>query len=375
MRLISTALALVIATSSLAYGQGRIAVRSAVFYESYKFDAGLVFDEITELTIPVQVDIPVGRYAALAVSTGYVSVDLKSAVDEELFGDQSLSGMLDTQVRLSVPVMGGNLVILGTSTLPTGKRSVHRGELSILGALASDVIGFAAAKVGSGGDMGGGFAGAVPVGNFALGFGATYQQPFSYQPVVGLDTLLRRGAELRGRLGLQGPLARRTYLRVTGLYVMRQKDQLSGATQNGVGNRIVGYASVNQGFGQTTLTLYGFDVYRGSPQLEASAIGASVIPRGNLVAFGARLQIQLGRSTLVTPQYEYRISAAAADTSDTTLRRAGKTMRIGGSVRRSLSQSITVVFQCNGVTGNVVQAGTEVGLRGFRAGLHLEITR
>ena len=374
MRFLSVAAVLVFLSSGLAYGQGRGGFQTAVLYEGYKFDPGLVFNEITELMIPVQVNIPVGRFGTLALSTGYVSVELKSAVDEELLGDQSLSGMLDTQARLSINVAQGRLVLLGTSTLPTGTRSVRRKELSILGALASDVIGFSAATVGSGGDVGGGFAGAFPLGSFALGVGATYQQPFSYEPVIGLDTLLQRGSEFRGRLGLQGPLARRTYLRITGVYVMRQKDRLSGATQNGVGNRMVGYVSLNQGMGPATLMLYGFDVFRSDPQIEHGALGATVMPRGNLLALGARLAISLGRRTSLTPRYEYRVSATAADTSDTTLRRAGRSMRIGGDLRQSLGRIAALVFQGDAVFGHVVQAGTDVGLHGFRAGLHLEIT-
>jgi hypothetical protein len=373
-RIVAIVAVLAFCGSGFVFGQSRVGIRTAFLYEGYKFDPGLAFDEITELMIPLQAEIPVGRLASLTVSTGYVRVDLKSATEDNVLPDQSLSGMLDTQARLSFNLVEGRLVLLATSTLPTGTQSVRRDELSILGALASDIIGFSAATVGSGGDVGGGFAGAVPLGRFALGLGATYQQPFSYQPVLGLDTLLQRGSEFRGRLGLQGPLARRTFLRVTGMYVMRQKDRLSGMTQNGVGNRLVGYVSLNQGVGPAMLTLYGFDVFRSDPQIETGALGAAVLPRGNLLAWGAQLALTLGRSTTFTPRYEYRLSATAADTSDTVLRQAGLTMRFGGDIRQSLGRTVTLVIQGDGVTGHVVQAGADVGLRGFRAGMHLEIT-
>ena len=109
-RHLAVVLVLVLLGSGAGYGQRPSRIRTSVVYEAYKFDPGLVFNQVTELMIPIQVDIPLGRFAALALSTGYVSVGLESAVDENLLGDQSLSGMLDTQARFSVRMAQGRLV-------------------------------------------------------------------------------------------------------------------------------------------------------------------------------------------------------------------------------------------------------------------------
>jgi hypothetical protein len=69
---------------------------------------------------------------------------------------------------------------------------------------------------------------------------------------------------------------------------------------------------------------------------------------------------------------EYRISAQAADTVDTTLRTAGLSWRFGVDVRRMLSQRAAFVFQLGGVTGNLKQPGGDISVRGFRVGAHLE---
>ena len=74
------------------------------------------------------------------------------------------------------------------------------------------------------------------------------------------------------------------------------------ATQNGVGSRLITYLSLNQGLGAAkSFTLYGFDVLRGQPQLEQTAVGAAVLPRGNLLALGARFDLGLAPATTVSP--------------------------------------------------------------------------
>ena len=66
--------------------------------------------------------------------------------------------------------------------------------------------------------MGGGFVGAAPLGKFALGFGGTYRLPLPYTPVLGQTSSLQPGAEIRVRGGLEGTLARKTYLRMAGIF-------------------------------------------------------------------------------------------------------------------------------------------------------------
>jgi hypothetical protein len=366
------ALAVALAPAS-GGAQGRTVVRTSVLFESYDFGAGLFVDKVSELTIPVVVNVGLTRNVSLAISSGYASVSLTSANPGKL-PDQQLSGVLDTEFRVNFNVVPGRLVLLGTGAIPTGTKTIAREELSILGVLASDVIGFSAANLGTGGNIGGGLVGAVPIGRWALGYGGTFRQSMEYQPIQGVvDTTLTPGSEFRLRAGLEGPLARRTYLRIAGIYAARQKDRVSGTVRNGIGNRLVSYLSLNHGLGGrgSALTLYVFDVFRGDPQIEPTALGTAVFPRGNLFAWGARLAIAR-RATTITPRVEYRISAQAVDTSDTTLRRAGLSWRFGIDVRRRVTSRAAVVVQLGGISGNLVQSGREIGLNGFRAGAHLE---
>ncbi len=358
--------------------QQRMRARTALLYESYSVDSGLAYSDVSELTIPVTVDIPLGRGMTVTLSSGYASAAFTSALPEAL-GDQSVSGMLDTQARLSYNVIPGRLILLVTGTIPSGRKTLEESQLFLLGPLSSDIIGFSAATLGTGGSFGGGFAGALPLGRWALGIGGTYRQALSYLPVRDQDDKLKPGSELRVRLGVEGPLARRTYLRFAGIFAARAKDQLAGVTQNGIGNRTIAYFALSQGLGGggASLTLYSFNVFRSDPQIIGGTDeDAALLPRGNLFALGGQFGFGLGRSTRVVPRVEYRVSAlaSAGDLNDKTLRRAGSTFRFGADLRQQLSRRLAAVLSGSGVTGTVVQAGADLGLNGYRMGLTLELT-
>ncbi len=370
--------ALLLAFASTALAQGRWSGRTAVLYESYTFGAGLVFDRVSEMTVPVGLSYDFGRLGNIALSSGYASVDLRSA-DAIKLANQKLSGPLDTEARLSLNVMQGRVVALLTGALPTGTKTVQQEELSVLGAISSDVVGFAASNLGSGGNLGGGFAAALPLGRWAAGLGATFRQPMSYRPVLGEDDQLKPGTEVRLRAGIEGPLARRTYLRTAAILARTSKDRIAFAgvdsTRNGVGNRLITYLSVNQGFQSFSLTAYGFDVLRGDPQIEQTAVGAAILPRGNLFALGGRLDFPLRETTTISPNAEWRTSAAAPDTITTAkLERLGASLRFGVDVRHRLTSSTALVLQGGGTSGHIIQAGSRVNLSGYRVALHLELT-
>jgi len=368
--------ALLLLLAGPVLGQGRWTGRTAVLYESYNFDTLLVFDRVSEMTVPFGLSYSFGRLGNIALSSGYARVDLRST--DTTLGDQQLSGLLDTEARLSVNLVPGKLVMLVTGAVPTGIKTVQQKELAILGALSSDVVGFAASNLGSGGNVGGGLVGAFPLGRWAAGFGATFRQPMGYAPVLGEDEQLKPGSEIRLRAGLEGPLARRTYVRTAAILARTSKDRIAFAgadsTRNGVGNRLITYLSVNQGIRSFSLTAYVFDVLRGDPQMEPTAVGAAVLPRGNVLALGGRLDVPLGGATTVTPNAEWRASDAAPNDTTTALERLGTSLRYGVDVRHRLTRSMAVVFQGAGTSGYIVQAGDRVNLSGYRVGLHLELT-
>ena len=87
------AVALATATLSLAAGaasaQVRTTVRAQAVYESYSFDPGFNFEKVSEFSVPVGVDLSIGRRLDVTLSSGYVSLEVTPKADYEL-----VSGML-----------------------------------------------------------------------------------------------------------------------------------------------------------------------------------------------------------------------------------------------------------------------------------------
>jgi hypothetical protein len=376
------AAALAAAPSALP-AQGPVRVRTGGFYERYALDAGLAFDHMSEIAVPVSLDFTLGRFANVSLSSGWVSIQLDSGATS-----RKLSGALDTEIRFGFNVVPGRLILLVTGSVPTGIKSVAESNIAVLGALASDVVGFAVPSVGSGGNVGGGLVGALPLGRFALGLGATYTYALSYEPIVGNTREIRPGAELRARAGIEGPLGRTTYLRVTSVMALRSKDLFADSTQNGVGTRFIGYLELAQGFGNAQLTVYGYDVLRGSPQLEPTAIGKAVLPKGNLVVTGLRFALPVTRSFSIVPRTELRFSSQApgsfqdADNNPATpptyvqgaMAKAGNSIRFGLDARQRFSDAFAGVLSGGYLTGNVRPLAADVGVSGYRFGLVLEVT-
>jgi hypothetical protein len=359
------------AASSSLEAQSRVYARTAFFAETYEFDPGpgVKFSRVTQLTVPLGVTVPLGRFGDIHLSSGYVNTRLES----DSVADQTISGLIDTELRLSWNAVPGRLLVFANTALPTGTETVAAEELTVLAVVATDVIGFAASTLGSGGAAGLGFAGAVPLSSsWALGLGGSIQEPFSYQPIVDDTSTLKPGTDLRLRAGLEGALARRTYLRTAFVWAHRARDEVGGDTRNGIGNRLIGYVSLEQGIGNSALSLYAFDVFRGSPQIELTAVGAAVLPRGNLIGAGAQFVWRLTRSMNLTPRFEFRISSQARSETDPTLRLFGESLRFGADWRYNVNRHWSLVLQADGAVGFIAPEVEHVNFTGGRGAIHIE---
>lgn len=353
--------------------RAQVDVRSAVHFERYSFDE-LSISSVSQFTLPITATSNLGSWGNLMVTTGLVSVGLQSRGTTS--DDERVSGALDTEARLTVNIVPGRFMWLANVGLPTGIQSFTESELSLLTVISRDIIGFTASDLGTGGYVGSGVVGAFPSGQMAVGVAATFQRPFSYQPIKNDPRTLRPGSEFRFRAGLEGPVGPRTYLRAAGILAVRQNDAINDTTVNGVGNRLTGYVSLNQGVGPSSATFYLFDVFRGGPQIERTAIGSGLLPRGNLFALGTRWAFRLSEKAELSPNAEYRLSHAAPDTVNTSLQSLGNSFRLGADLRQQLSDRAALVIQGSALTGRVKQFGglpTDIGMSGFHLAVHVEV--
>jgi hypothetical protein len=400
--LLCSAACLAAATSADAQSPIRVTLQPS--YESYSFDTEQpYYSDISQFAVPVGVFVPIGQRMDLAISGGYTVVRMTgSAATDDPYNDLDLSGLLDTQLRFSWQVVPNRVVAFLTGVAPTGIKTLDDQEkLNALAWLASDVMGFRAPVLGTGGSAGGGFGAAVPLGtSWSVGVGGSAKLRFPYTPVEGLENPaasggqileITPGTDVRVRLGVEGALARNTYLRIATIFATQTNDKVNDINANGVGNRFIGYLSLNQRIGSGSVTLYGYDVYRAD--LEYLGVGA-VLPQGNLIGVGMRYEARLGAKFHLTPSVEFRNSAQVLTPpngdpppANAAIRKVGDSWRFGADIAYELSEAFSVVFRGSGFAGSLFRNVFDQSLNtpgavqivdnklsGWRAGIHLEWT-
>ena len=358
-----------LAAASRADGQVSVDIRGSTLFEAYELSQSQgSIDRVSELSLPVTMNATFGRRVTVTVATGYARVTASNLGGET----SSVKGVLDTEARLALEAVPDRVAFFTTATLPTGLESLEQSELPALGLLASDVIGFSAPNLGGGGAVGGGIAVTAPAGRMAVGAAASFTASGSFQPVQGQIGEFRPGGELRLRLGIEGPVARRSFLRVSGIYARRGEDRTNDQPHASVGDRISGYVSLNQGVGSTTLTVYAFDLYRSAAGVELTAVGPSFLNRGNVFAGGATWSIPLANATRLTPRVELRDSRAETGEAQGGLERLGTTTRFGIDLRQGIGPTSALVLRADRLSGSL---GGDPGLdlTGYRLALQLEV--
>jgi hypothetical protein len=363
----------------VAPARAQVGVNAAGLFETYTFGSGLGYSEVSQFTFPITFTTRVGGRAALTLSSGFTRVELVGEPGQGQEG-KTLSGLVDSEARLVLDLVPERVSAVLTAVAPTGMEALEVGEGAVLTALSSQVMGFSTASLGGGGRAGGGLAAALPLGggDMALGFAGTYTHSLAYNPMVGRDAEWKPGAEIRLRAGLEGSPAPGTYLRVAGIFANRAADLINGEEFGRTGSQLHGYVAVTRTIGSGNLGVYLMNSYRSAPQVEATGVGAVLLPKGNLLSLGARAEIPLvGQATLV-PQVELRrLSEASREgAGDGALAAAGSTVRAGANLKVPVGEGVALVLEGNGLFGNVGKGdGGTADVSGFRGGVHLQIRR
>lgn len=337
--------------------------RSGAYFESYSFGSGLAFSSISEFTIPVSVTHRFGSRVVLDVGTAFASASVRSAA-----GTIDHSGLIDTDLRMTITVVPGKLVLNLVGTLPTGATAVPDTTIPLFGATATDLLGFTTPSFGSGGGVSAGFASAFKMGtNWAVGTGASYRYGMSYKPLKGDGTELSPGGEMRARLGIEGPFGGGKYFRGAFVYTTTGANDLGAGSQSTIGDRFLLYATVSMPIGNSKLSLYGWEMRR----LRARP-GTFPVPRGNVLAIGTRLDRPLSPRTTLAPLIEFRHELTDAGSGMTML---GYLLRTGSDLRYRLSDHATGVVQVQLAFGTIKDDGTSVSVVGPRVGLLIEWMR
>ena len=342
--------------------------RTGLIYESYSFGSGLGLSRASELTVPLTVSHRFGQRLSLDLAGAYASAMLRGSDGTET----GVSGLTDTDIRATVAVVPGRVLLTLVGTLPTGITTLPDSTLPLFGILASDLLGFTTPTFGSGGGITGGVATASRVGSWALGAGASYRYCGSYEPVAdGGD--LKPGNEARARLGAEGPIGAGRYLRVALMYTLSQHDEMTGGSPSVSGDRVLLYSHLSMPVGRSSLSVYGFDMYRmRARELNTTATSVVDVPRGNVLELGARLDHPLSPRANLAPSVELRHELTEQDTG---LAPVGLLVRPGLDLRYRMGGSATLVIDGQFAVGYLDDQGSHVSLTGPRVGAMLEWTR
>jgi hypothetical protein len=302
-----------------------------------------------------------GSRLVVDVATAYARASVRT-VD----GDIELSGVVDTDVRAAIALVPGRIILTLVGTLPTGQATVPDTTLPLYGATATDLFGFTVPSFGGGGGVTAGLATAFRIGRtWAAGVGASYRYSGKFVPVEGGGELAP-GAEGRFRLGMEGPLGRGSYFRGALVFSHSAPDAIAGGTENAIGDRVLGYVAFNVPVGRGALSLYGWDMRR----LRAAPSADTHVPRGNVLAVGARLDRPLSPAVAIAPAIEFRHEMSGSD----SLVALGWLARPGMDVRFRLASHAVLVTSARYAFGQVRDEGATVSVRGPRLGLTIEWT-
>lgn len=271
-RLIPFALALV-ASPAAAQSIFDSGLRAGPQVTAYTFSAP-VDEKISEFTVPIFALVPLTRGLTVDVGTAFASAHA------EIAGQASdISGLTDTQVRANYTFGSDFVVLTAGVNIPTGKSRVGPAEAPAAMRIGSDFLAFPITNMGTGFGGTGGIAVARPLGDWNVGFGASFRKSAAYDPFQdsgGAVFHYQPGNEYRLRVGVDRTVgAGRATLGVT--YSAFGSDQANGSLYN-TGDRLITQASLTNAIGGAALTVSAWDLYRASGTLtDQSPLGADNI--------------------------------------------------------------------------------------------------
>ena len=355
------------ALATSASAQSGTVARTGVFFESYSFGAGLAFDRISEMTIPIAITQRFGSRFVVALGTAYASASVRESGGNTI----DHSGLVDTDIRATIGVIPGRLLLTLSGTLPTGAAEVPDTTIPLFGVTATDHLGFMTPGFGAGGGFSTGFASAFRVGqSWAVGTGASYRYGASYTPVAG-GSEMSPGGEVRARVGVEGPFGGGKYFRGALIYTTSAANEMVSGQRSVIGDRALAYAAVSMPLGRNSLALYGWEMRRLRPR-GYDQPGAIAVPRGNVLALGTRLERPLSSNVTLVPLLEFRHELTGPTAKMVLL---GYLVRTGTDLRYRLSAQATAVVQAQVAFGTLNDEGESVSLFGPRLGVLIEWSR
>lgn len=348
-----------VAAQSSPWGSG-----TGIGYQTFRFDnpAAVQIKNLSLLVAPFAVRTPLYGASSFEMNGGYAwgSLDRGDGTDEI-----TLSGFTDTDLRVTVPVLGADFVsVSGILSLPTGHATLTRDEAELAGAFAADLLPFRISNWGSGGGIGAGVGISRSIAGFGFRFNGAYIAAREFEPFMQDTFVYRPGNQLRldasvshavGSAGIaELQLSAQQYGEDEGggrnLYQSGDRYQATTSYAFSLGQQSSGI--VYTGVQHRSEGTYLFNPFQGTP-------GGNLddTPAQNLFLAGAGARVPLGRSVLI-PSVDTRLLRRENGVGQ------GHITGFGAAVERPFGR-ITLVPSARARFGHVlVRQETESDVRG-----------
>lgn len=264
-------------------------------YRAFSLSDELAATSASLFMVPVAIVVPIGSRVALDAYAAYAM----GAVETDA-GTLELSGPVDTQLRGTWAATPWARVTLGVN-VPTGNSSHSLEEAQVAAVLATDLLAFREASFGVGPAVTTGVAAAHQLGEWGVGYGASYRVSGEFEPTQADTLVYAPGNEAVVRFGLDRNLGGGSKLTLGGTFQHFSDDEIGESNLFRPGARVRGDASYAFRAGATTtFTVYATDIWRQQGEVslltdegeETMPVGAqNTVIVGALASLGGRLRL------------------------------------------------------------------------------------
>lgn len=274
------------------------------------FGSGYPLDNATLLLLPVAYQQPIGEHVTVDAYSGFAVGSVKAGGNTF-----RLSGPIDTRLRASWSATPWAVLTLGLN-IPTGKATHDTDEAVVASVLSTDLLGFREANFGVGFGATTGIATARRVGEWGIGFGASYRLSSGFEPNADTTLKYTPGNEARARVVLDRTI-RGNKLTAGVTFQNYTQDKIAGRNLFQSGNRWRGDATYSFRTGAAaSWTMYVSDLWRQRGDLTLSLLkpgGGTVrdsiarTPSQNLLIAGLAGAWRVSPSLMLRPGVDLRL--------------------------------------------------------------------
>jgi hypothetical protein len=330
---------------------------AGVAFETYRFsdDERIDIQSLTLLSFPFGAAVALSRRVELQVTGAWARGELSRPDGSSA----TISGLTDTDVRLSATLGRDVVTITAIAQLPTGVSELTTDEADAAGMFAADVLPFRITNWGAGGGIGLSTALAQPVGEFAVGLSLGYVVAREFEPVAD-DFQYRPGSQLHVRAAIDRTFGTSAKGALSITYQRFGEDQADGENLFQTGDRIQGLASWSFIAGDLgSGVVYAGYLHRSEGEyLDFDELE----PAQRLVFGGVGARLPMGTSVIM-PALDMRLHGGDEGAG------SGYTLGLGGSVEVPMGWAV-LIPTLRGRFGNVeLSSGLDSGFTGGEVGL------